>query len=402
MTHLFVILLPLVMLVGQIQIVEPQAPQPDGSIVHEVRQGDTFEGILIAYADLGVTVEDLLVYNNWRFEPQFIFVGDLIIILPPGSVDPTTGAVLDVPSAPSEPTPLPALPSIERANPVNVAPFLPGFDTNGTVVQPVQPWLPTIPNVPAETPVPTPTEVAVEPTPQPTASPTMMPTASPEATTVGTTPTEPTLEPTTNVTEVAPTEVAIIPETLTPTVSPELVQEDIAPPQDMPPTEVAVISDVIFTGRICATFYQDINQNGVLDADETLLNGGTIELVGANPVPNSEGRVCLEDVEPGLALVNVTAPDAYGFLAGNAYWIEVGAGYTQDIVVGAVQDLTPLAGQQRTPVTNAPPIPTYLQPVENTPESRSITDFSGILVLGLAAAIFLTGTALVVWYRVLR
>ncbi len=80
--------------------VSPQAARPDGSVVHLVQYGDTLDGIIFAYSSQGIsiTVEDLMRFNNWRFKPQFIFVGDEIIILPPGSVDPNTGQLINLPS----------------------------------------------------------------------------------------------------------------------------------------------------------------------------------------------------------------------------------------------------------------------------------------------------------------
>lgn len=76
--------------------VNPQTARPDGSVVHIVQFGDTLDGIIFAYNSLGIFIDkaDLGRFNAWRFEPQFIYVGDAIIILPPGSVDPNTGQLL--------------------------------------------------------------------------------------------------------------------------------------------------------------------------------------------------------------------------------------------------------------------------------------------------------------------
>lgn len=79
---------------AQVNLVQPQPPRPDGSIVHVVRQGDTINGILNAYLRYSVTLEALQVFNGWRFPPDLIFVNQEIIILPSGSVDPTSGELL--------------------------------------------------------------------------------------------------------------------------------------------------------------------------------------------------------------------------------------------------------------------------------------------------------------------
>lgn len=76
--------------------VNPQAARPDGSVVHVVQFGDTLDAILFGYAGIGIvlTTEDLMRFNSWEYKPQFIYVGDEIIILPAGSVDPSTGQLL--------------------------------------------------------------------------------------------------------------------------------------------------------------------------------------------------------------------------------------------------------------------------------------------------------------------
>jgi len=81
-----------------VPFVSAQQARPDGSVVHRVQQGDTFLSILVAYTDFGISKELVLQLNNWRFEPQYINIGDEIIILPPGSVDPTSGALLNLPN----------------------------------------------------------------------------------------------------------------------------------------------------------------------------------------------------------------------------------------------------------------------------------------------------------------
>jgi hypothetical protein len=63
--------------------------------VHLVQAGDTFLSILVAYTDLGISREGVMALNGWRWEPDYINIGDEIIILPPGSVDPSSGQLLN-------------------------------------------------------------------------------------------------------------------------------------------------------------------------------------------------------------------------------------------------------------------------------------------------------------------
>jgi len=76
---------------AQVPRVPPQEPGPDGGLVHVVQYGNTLEGIMAAYASYGITMEQLRQLNGWRYPPQFIFVDEQIIILPPGSVAPGGG-----------------------------------------------------------------------------------------------------------------------------------------------------------------------------------------------------------------------------------------------------------------------------------------------------------------------
>lgn len=79
-----------------VPFVSPQQARPDGSVVHVVSQGDTFDSILVAYLNLGITRESVLALNNLKFTPEFIQLNQEIKILPPGSVDPTTGQLLSL------------------------------------------------------------------------------------------------------------------------------------------------------------------------------------------------------------------------------------------------------------------------------------------------------------------
>ena len=100
---LMVVLLPIVTAQAQNPRVFPQEPGPDGGLVHVVRFGDTLQSIMAAYASYGITLERLQELNGWRFPPQFIYVDEQIIILPPGSVEPGSGLPVPASAAPAAP-----------------------------------------------------------------------------------------------------------------------------------------------------------------------------------------------------------------------------------------------------------------------------------------------------------
>lgn len=80
-----------------VPFVTPQQAQADGSVVHTVAEGDTFDSIYVAYRHLSITRDMILGLNGWEEPPRWIVVGEKIKILPAGSVDPATGRLLRVP-----------------------------------------------------------------------------------------------------------------------------------------------------------------------------------------------------------------------------------------------------------------------------------------------------------------
>jgi LysM repeat protein len=71
----------------QVPPVTPQAPQPDGSIIHSVQQGDTLFSIALAYK---VSVDDIKALNNLPASGKVV-IGQRLLIKPAPS---TTVAVM--------------------------------------------------------------------------------------------------------------------------------------------------------------------------------------------------------------------------------------------------------------------------------------------------------------------
>jgi LysM repeat protein len=88
--------------------VVPQNVRPDGSIVHVVQAGDTLSSIAYAYSEYSMTTESIAALNPpMKPNTRVLQLGQEIIILPPGSVDPATGQLRQPGSAPAAQQPTP-------------------------------------------------------------------------------------------------------------------------------------------------------------------------------------------------------------------------------------------------------------------------------------------------------
>lgn len=331
--------------------VEPQPPRPDGSIVHVVKFGDTLEGILAAYAKYNVTVDSLMVYNGWRFRPQFIFVDDQIIILPAGSVDPNTGELVA------------------------------GFE---------------LPIKPTETPA----EATAAPTPTPLA---------PEATAapaVAEFPAEPSVPVFQGIEPFLPVAVvsAVPSETSTPEPSPAVISEPTVEPGDA--TEISSLPDLaVPSGFVCARFFDDSNQNGRFETGEVLLTGGKAT-VGKSTQTAVEEAVCFTDVPPGENRVMAEAPEGYGLTTSAVLIVQVAAGETSEVLFGVSAGYVPPDTPVPAEETLTPPLPDNLQlmkdaEVENDEPFR-IRDYAAFLVLALAGGVLLGGGLIIMALRSFR
>src|SRR5690606_1623597 len=67
----------------EVPFVVPQAPQPDGSLIHRVQAGDTIDSIAVAY---GLTRIDILTLNPSITDPRIIRLGQEILIREPPEI----------------------------------------------------------------------------------------------------------------------------------------------------------------------------------------------------------------------------------------------------------------------------------------------------------------------------
>jgi len=123
--------------VSEAPFVTPQNVRPDGSIVHIVQEGDTLSSIAYAYSKYGATVASIAAINpGMKPTTRFLTLGQEVMILPPGSVDPVTGRLLSggAPAPQTQPQPTSAAPA-GHATPIP-SPTAPGAGDAGAPPQP--------------------------------------------------------------------------------------------------------------------------------------------------------------------------------------------------------------------------------------------------------------------------
>jgi hypothetical protein len=93
--------------------VETAAPQPDGSIVHEVQYGQSVAMIATAY---GVPMTELIALNNLSGTNPVLFVGQKLVIrlAPTATISPTPTSTLKPPTRTPTLTPTPVTPTATR------------------------------------------------------------------------------------------------------------------------------------------------------------------------------------------------------------------------------------------------------------------------------------------------
>jgi LysM repeat protein len=347
-----------------VPFVVPQNVRPDGSIVHVVQAGDTLWSIAYAYASYGVTVESIAAQNRLKPNARFLQVGQELVILPPGSVDPTTGRLVVAGSAVTSTAAAPQVTvesTVQTAAPVE----------SPTLSTPV----PTLESVPL------PGAPSATPTEEPTSTPPL--TRTPSAT--------PSLAP-------SPTAAA----TPGPTVT---AQAAAGLPSGLSAA----------TGALCLSVYQDANLDGVRDATETPLAGAQIMVTGIGSAQRIEydgtsDPLC-RDLPPGEYEVTAALPAGYGLTTSDAVSVSLASGRRVTVAFGGAQGYAPPAtpaagpGQLTTAQVEAgavaPLVQATVEPGQDKSQSvlERLYDYSGVIVLGVAGIVAVGGAVLLLVFR---
>jgi LysM repeat protein len=148
------------------------------------------------------------------------------------------------------------------------------------------------------------------------------------------------------------------------------------------------------TGQICVVMFEDGNQNRVQDADETLLEGGSILLVrGGEAVADyttvGSEPYCFTELEPGDTIASLAAPEGYGLTTPDQLQLRVAAGARVSLAVGAAQGVEPPV----IPADSGAPIAETTETVTQA-AANPLLDNLGLIALGGAAFALLIGGGL--------
>ncbi|GAB4512196.1 MAG: hypothetical protein OHK0046_11340 [Anaerolineae bacterium] len=312
--------------------VVPQGAQADGSIVHTVVTGDTLNAIAVAY---GVQPAQILELNNLS-DGRLLRVGQQLIIKPP------TGPGSDEDDAAAEEETSEEETAEEAAaTPTESADDAETEETpasGSTTVAQAATQVPTSDD--DETPEPTPTD---EPTPTPT-------------------------------------------ETTPPTIAPTAPVAEADTDNDIDPTNP--------NATVCLTLFEDANQNRIREADEALIEGGTLSLstgdtqVDSFTTDGATDPYCAENLAPGDYVSMVELPAGYGSTTPARRLLDLQPGTTVNIAFGGAQGVEVAApppanlGELNEVVVDA-------APVEDN--DTGIVQYLGLILFGLAGLTLLGG-----------
>lgn len=322
------------------QFVNPQGSRDDGSVVHTVASGDTLAAIAVAY---GVPTTTILSLNPQLGNGAILQLGQQIIISQGNVAAPSQPTAAESASASSEAQPTEE-PLIEV---INTDPKRTGqpLDVGGILDL---------------------ASVAVAENPTATLEPTAdIPTATPI----------PTGE------------------------APVVASNEVIPSVNMGAN----------TATVCLSMFEDVNQNRYKEADEALLKDGILQIkLGAEQVAEYETDgesepKCFTDLDAQTYSITASPPVGYGLTTPTQLQVPLTAGAVVNLAFGVAK------GIQSVPAPEGGDFSTFavdLNPSSQSTaeqESPSLLDqllgISGIIVVGIAAVIVLTGIGVAVVLR---
>lgn len=371
-----------------VPFVNAQGERPDGSIIHTVQQGDTLDSIAVAY---GLTRQDLIDRNPSLQSIRFLNIGQQITIRPPQPTPVPTVASSSSGGIASTPVPGGVAPDEEEAAPLPSTPT-----PEGDVVLNNDPK-----GINTPTPALSEADSAAVADSVSALLGNLRGNAVPRGTAVadaGSAPEEeaPTEEETAAPEEEAPTE--------EPTLAPTATIQPTPTVPAVPTVDVAAS-----TVSMCVSMFEDVNRNRLREANESLLAGGTIEIlqngtsVDSYTTDGTNEPHCFSGLEMGEYNALATAPQGYGLTTPAQLRLALTAGVALNIEFGALEGLVVA---DAAPPAEAPASETLGDSAEEVlpaTGAASITDtliaMSGVIVAVLAGVVILAGVGAAILLR---
>lgn len=172
-----------------------------------------------------------------------------------------------------------------------------------------------------------------------------------------------------------------------------------------PVTEVAanVIDPASTTGSVCVMLFEDLNQNRIQETGEDALAGGTINLSQAGqPVEsiqtnNAPDPHCFGDLSLGDYVTVASAPEGFGLTTSNQFRVQLSPGATINVAFGAARGVQAVAP----PPADAGGLVNETVSQDSSPQSLGdqLLQYSGLIILGLAALVLIGGLGIALAMR---
>lgn len=356
--------------------VQPQPPQPDGSVVHTVMPGDTMDAIAYAY---GVTRQQILDLNNLT-SGRFIFAGQELLIREAQDAAPTQAAAQPTNAAPAT-IPAQGAPVVAAATVANPMAFM-QIRADGAVVYTVQAGdtlaglaaalgkplddLLSLNNLTADAELEAGSELLIQ-APLGTG---VQATAAPEGPAVIATP--------------APVDASAA----APIIS---ITSGVLP----------AIDPAASPAQVCVMMFDDLNQNRLQEAGEPLLPGGLVVLTldgvpaGEYTTTGEDEPFCFSDLPTGNYLAQAQAPEGYGLTTPHLLLIQPAPGWTISVSFGAAEGVEP----PPVPAADASSATTGSKRATGLAPDNPLSENLGLFAFGLAAVTGVVGSVLSITLR---
>ena len=170
----------------------------------------------------------------------------------------------------------------------------------------------------------------------------------------------------------------------------------------IPASDIAVSSETV----LCVSMYQDVNHNRIQQANESLLAGGVIQVIddagGIVQQYTTDGESeprCFDNLAVGTYTAVASPPDGYGLTSPNQLAITIHAASQLNLAFGADEGIVQLVPAIRDSDGSEITIQTINHQNVNTLTRSPFEQISGLLLMGIAGFVLISGSVIAFWLR---